>query len=155
MFLSGHTQTKLTSHFTSLTPPRPFQKIEPDLLLIRFFLSSHRAARHCCCMMGRLQRGAQSISLTGAGVHYVSEMTPKTSHNPWVRFSPPCRSGALIFISSCPSSPTSNALSHFFFAHFLLIHRHLPQHLFDGRRRRGKSLFLLPSPITFSVPHFV
>ncbi|CAF93849.1 unnamed protein product [Tetraodon nigroviridis] len=71
-----------------------------------------------------------------------AQMTPKTSHNPWVRFSPPCCSGALIFISSCPSSPTSNALSHFFFAHFLLIHRHLPQHLFDGRNRRGKRLFL-------------
>lgn len=94
----------------------------------------------CCCMMGRLQHGAQSISLTGAIVHYVSEMTPKTSHNPWVRFSPPCCSGALIFILSCPSSPTSNALSHFFFAHFLLIHRHLPQHLFDGRSGRREKV---------------
>lgn len=140
MNLSVHTQTKLTSYFLTLTALLPENGARS--VIDQMFLSSHRAARHCCCMMGRLQRGAQSISLTGAGVHYVSEMTPKTSHNPWVRFSPPCRSGALIFISSCPSSPTSNALSHFFFAHFLLIHRHLPQHLFDGRRRRGKSLFL-------------
>lgn len=106
MNLSGHTRTKLTSYFITLTPPPPTSLPENGArsVIDQMFLSSHRAARHCCCMMGRLQRGAQSISLTGAAVHYVSEMTPKTSHNPWVRFSPPCRSGALIFISSCPSS---------------------------------------------------
>lgn len=85
----------------------------------------------CCCVIGLLLHKAQSISLiTKALVHYVSAMTPQTSHNPWVRFPPLC-SGTLIFISSCPSSPTSNILSHFFFAHFLLIHHHLPQHLFE------------------------
>lgn len=96
----------------------------------------------CCCVMAPLLREAQSISLiTKAVVHYVSEMTPQTSHNPRVRFPPLC-SGTLIFISSCPSSPTSNILSHFFFAHFLLIHHHLPEHLFEGRNR-GKKIFML------------
>lgn len=117
----------------------------------------------CWCVMGLLLHEAQSISLiTEAVVHYVSEMTPRTSHNPWVRFPPLC-SGTLIFISSCPSSPTSNILSHFFFAHFLLIHHHLPEHLFEGRNRRGKkssrwgkSLFFLPLLLlTFSPAHCV
>lgn len=87
--------------------------------------------------------GSQRISLIiEAIVHYVPQMTPKTSHNPWVRFAPPCCSGALIFISPCPFFPTSNALSHFFVAHFLLIHNHLPQHLVDRRDRTEKRLFL-------------
>lgn len=55
-------------------------------------------------MMSLLQHKAQSILLiTEAVVHYVSEVTPQTSHNPWVRFPPLC-SGTLIFISSCLSS---------------------------------------------------
>lgn len=92
----------------------------------------------CCCVMGLLLHTAHSILLIAeAVVHYVSEMTPQTSHNSWVRFYPLC-SDTLIFISSCRSSPTSNILSHFFFAHFLLIHYHLPQHLFERRSRRAK-----------------
>lgn len=73
-------------------------------------------------MMSLLQHKAQSILLiTEAVVHYVSEVTPQTSHNPWVRFPPLC-SGTLIFISSCLSSQdlyyTVSFLSFFFFCPF-------------------------------------